>query len=45
MKKLTKEKFNKKKNNDCIDSTDCMPIAEIIKPIFPIEKNAQINFK
>ncbi len=45
MKKFTKEKFNKKKKSDCIDSIDCMPIAEIIKPILPIEKNAQINFK
>ena len=45
IKKFTKAKFNKKKNRDCIDSIDCMPIAETINPILLIEKNAQINFK
>ncbi len=45
IKKLINEKFNKKKNIDCIDSIDCMPIAEIINPILLIEKNIQINLR
>lgn len=45
IKKLTKAKLIRKKNSACIDSIDCIPIAETIKPMFEIEKKIQINFK